>query len=827
MYCPTFIKLKFPKPEDLSWSPKTELFFVPDGRMELYIGKDSFDLKSGELLCVSPFELYSIKRVEGLCLCLTLDLKAFGAYCHIDTPLRLKLNTVNTPLSQDHRDTLPAAHSLIPLIIQVLNTILNDRLPELARKKAEFDLLSELLLNFGEPTSDNENGRELLSDVLTYIEKNYSTPIAVQDIARHCHISPAYLSHLFQAKLKMTPSQFLQQTRLKHAKILLSQPLTLTQTAIASGFKNLRNLNHTFIKNEHMLPAQYRKITGPQQNTAFLPDLEQYLKTQTNITIQPPEERAAISLSSTPGHELPEHLFRLLELGPATKLQKPKYRRLLKTVQQQLHFQYIRLTGIFDHGLLGYIELGDHINWDFSNLDDVLEYVISNGLTPILTISSIPNILSQNGQSQYFGYSNVGLPSDFTYWETLIHDFLTHLLEKFGPDEISKWKMAISFLPSFYLSARGQTSCSEAEYLQEIMPAFILYKKTYGVIRALCPQICIGAPEGDIEDLTLSDHLLTWIFHFFEENNCLPDYFPYHDHIGLMKKSEAYQQEVISVRHVCVSENIGRLRHLFYKIQTLCPKSISIYCTGRFLMPRSIVSETVFSGAEKTSYMLNASPYLDMAGISIDNLIKEILEKFPETGEKSSLSLTGQFIRRPFYYAFWEILKLQSPVLFHNEHLLVTGSPEKVVILAVNVPSFSYQIHLPREAHLHLPISVESGHYYSSFGKPLDQYEKNINEIIGGNPLSLSISLKNFLPYSYLLECIIINTRHGSAYDEWLREGAFTLFEPADCEHINHRTFPARIKKIITPDAGTYNLNCILEPCEIRMISLTAMRPDK
>lgn len=103
----------------------------------------------------------------------------------------------------------------------------------------------------------------------------------------------------------------------------------------------------------------------------------------------------------------------------------------------------------------------------------------------------------------------------------------------------------------------------------------------------------------------------------------------------------------------------------------------------------------------------------------------------------------------------------------------------------------------------------------------------SVNPLISGNPLSLSVSLENFLPCSYLLECIIINTRHGSAYDEWLREGAFTLFEPADCEHINHRTFPARIKKIITPDTGTYNLKYILEPCEIRMISLTAMRPDK
>lgn len=641
-------------------------------------------------------------------------------------------------------------------------------------------------------------------------------------IAQQCHVSAAWLSHLFQEKLNITPSCFLQQTRLKHAKILLSQSLTLTEVAISSGFKNLRNLNNAFLKNERLLPRQYRETKNVQSNTNVLSDLENYLKKVSDKRTSSGSKKVRISCSESLPYKLPDEFGKFLEFGAASKLLKPEYRDFLKAIQQQFHFHYIRLTGIFDQGLLGYREFENHILWDFSNLDIIFEFVISNELIPALTISSIPDILSESGQSKYFGYSNVGMPSDFSTWEELISAFLEHLKEKFSKEQLCKWKIGISFLPSVILSSIGKDHWSETDYLQEMTFSFVLYQKTYAIIRSLCPQIDIGSPEGDIEDLTLSDNILIWIFRFFDENNCYPDYFPFHSQLGLMIRYPEYDQELTIERQICVSENINRIRYLFQKIKNLCNKKVLLFHTGQFNMPNSAIGETVFWGAVNIAYMLNIIPYIDMACVNLNSLIKKVSVRITASTEKYGISLMNQYIKRPFYYAFNGILNLCSPIIFQDDFLLVTGCSEKLVIFAINVPSFTYRTKIPEKVLLHMPVSMQNEYYYSCLDKPLRHYTKNINDIIGGQEISLSFSLENLLSCDYLLEYSIINTKHGSAYDEWIREGAFSCLEFDDCEHINNRTFPSRIKKVITPDAGTYTLECKLECCEIRMISLTA-----
>ena len=83
---------------------------------------------------------------------------------------------------------------------------------------------------------------------------------SVQSLAGKLGVSDRHLRRIFEAKLGVSPMQYLQTRRLLTAKQLLTDTdLPITQVALASGFASLRRFNAAFVAHYKLNPTQLRR----------------------------------------------------------------------------------------------------------------------------------------------------------------------------------------------------------------------------------------------------------------------------------------------------------------------------------------------------------------------------------------------------------------------------------------------------------------------------------------------------------------------------------------------------------------------------------------
>ncbi|WP_206812211.1 helix-turn-helix transcriptional regulator [Paradesulfitobacterium ferrireducens] len=91
------------------------------------------------------------------------------------------------------------------------------------------------------------------------IKSNHANKITLDQVAAHVHLSPAYLSRLFNKKTGRVFTEYLTQVRLEKAKQRLRIPLeTIEQIAAATGFSSSSYFSAVFKKYEGITPSQYR-----------------------------------------------------------------------------------------------------------------------------------------------------------------------------------------------------------------------------------------------------------------------------------------------------------------------------------------------------------------------------------------------------------------------------------------------------------------------------------------------------------------------------------------------------------------------------------------
>jgi AraC-like DNA-binding protein len=91
-------------------------------------------------------------------------------------------------------------------------------------------------------------GQETLEKACRYLSLNFSEPVTIAEVARHCRLHPASLSRLFQRHLKTPPREYLLQLRLKQACLLLRSGHRVTDAADQTGFSSVHYFSRVFKK---------------------------------------------------------------------------------------------------------------------------------------------------------------------------------------------------------------------------------------------------------------------------------------------------------------------------------------------------------------------------------------------------------------------------------------------------------------------------------------------------------------------------------------------------------------------------------------------------
>jgi len=104
----------------------------------------------------------------------------------------------------------------------------------------------------------------VLRRVKTYVEANLDEGITRQQVAQVAGLEEKYFSTFFRRKTGMSFTAWVAQLRVSRAKHMMQQrDHTITQVALAVGFRDLRTFERAFKRHTGMTPRSFKSSVRP------------------------------------------------------------------------------------------------------------------------------------------------------------------------------------------------------------------------------------------------------------------------------------------------------------------------------------------------------------------------------------------------------------------------------------------------------------------------------------------------------------------------------------------------------------------------------------
>ena len=119
------------------------------------------------------------------------------------------------------------------------------------------------LLQRGKPFNA---GTHIINKVAKYIKENYQKECTLEELSKIAGISRFYLIRIFKDYMGKTPYDYLLDTRIENAKLLLAKGnISITDICHECGFNNMSHFIRTFKKKIGTTPTMYRNFTKLEQ----------------------------------------------------------------------------------------------------------------------------------------------------------------------------------------------------------------------------------------------------------------------------------------------------------------------------------------------------------------------------------------------------------------------------------------------------------------------------------------------------------------------------------------------------------------------------------
>eukprot|EP01084_Bolivina_argentea_P014883 27843_1 len=202
--------------------------------------------------------------------------------------------------------------------------------------------------------------------------------------------------------------------------------------------------------------------------------------------------------------------------GHAALLLRTDWRQLMKNGHDKLNFSMVRCHAILDDDVGSVNGINDY---SFVNIDKIYSYLLSIGMKPYVEISYMPceyfatNPNQTRNQYQWCGSP----PKSYNIWYSFIQQFVQHLVDYFGANEVRQWQFEVWNEPDGTY-ANGDYS----EYIK-------LYNSTANAIKAVDKTLMVGGP-------TTTN--FNWLNRFLEDiisNNIPIDFVATHSYPNQLK----------------------------------------------------------------------------------------------------------------------------------------------------------------------------------------------------------------------------------------------------------------------------------------------------
>jgi len=457
--------------------------------------------------------------------------------------------------------------------------------------------------------------------------------------------------------------------------------------------------------------------------------------------------------------------------GRVAEALRADFQKHLELVQHEMPFQYIRMHGLFHEDMMVYHEKDGRpiLNWQYVDL--VYDHWLSIGIRPFVELSFMPYDLASGDQTVFWWRGNITPPKDWSRWEWFIEQFIQHIIERYGVEEVRRWYFEVWNEPSLDVFWKD---ADFAAYME-------LYERTTHTVKHIDPQLRIGGPAshgfGDAVGVP------PWGEDFLAacaERNLPLDFFsthPYPTFYPVDLTGKGYMTWDGPDRLLVDGRGCDQL------LRASAFPNIERHYTewSSSPSPRDRVHDTAFMASFIVDNNWRARGLMDSLSFWV---VSDIFEESrqgdtPFHGGFGLVNVQG--LKKPSYHGYWFLSRLGDEVVAEGDSYAVTRRRDGTLAILM----WNYCHYRDDANDSRLLAAATPQNIYNLFAvQPSREFQLNVAGV--GQEVRLQITR--------------FDRQHGSVYDAWADMGAPQHILPADLEVLHRRMeLDVAVERISTP----------------------------
>lgn len=449
-----------------------------------------------------------------------------------------------------------------------------------------------------------------------------------------------------------------------------------------------------------------------------------------------------IKINSITSKKTDPPCLKCISVGRAYELLRADMQNHLKTAQRDFGFSYCRFHAVFHDDMdVVYTREDGSIGYHWHHIDKVYDFLLSIGIKPLVELNPMPTAIASGEQTLFFYKMNVTPPKDISLWYNLIYEFVHHLTQRYGIDEVASWYFEVWNEPNL----KSFFSGSMDDY-------FDMYDAAAKAVKAVCPKYKIGGPA------TSAAHWVSEMIDHCHKNSIPLDFVSTHlypiDEYCRYKGREGspydegmfYIETVKSVKEIVRNSTFPNLKIFWTEFNSL---SADENKKVTFLTNKAL--DKLFGASCVVRNMMETMDYCDMVSYWV---VSDIFEEHKMThkafsGTYGLVNING--IKKATYNAFKLMKKLRG-----NIADISVSAPKGCGAVAV--------------------------HEYGTYRILL--WNNHFHEVANQPVWKDCIDFGGALKGEFNIRKALITEGHGSPYEEWLRMGSPETLMPFEDEYL-------------------------------------------
>ncbi|GAA1602011.1 hypothetical protein GCM10009789_65240 [Kribbella sancticallisti] len=167
----------------------------------------------------------------------------------------------------------------------------------------------------------------------------------------------------------------------------------------------------------------------------------------------------------------------------------------LRRMHDEIGVRTVRAHAIFHDDTRVYTEADGEPAYDFAVVDAMYDKLLGIGLRPVVELGFMPRDLASDPSKTVFEYGAIiSPPKSWERWGALVERLVSHLVERYGLDEVLGWDFEVWNEANLEVFWSG----TKAEWMQ-------LYDVTAAAVKSVDARLAVGGPSsaaaGWVDDL--------------------------------------------------------------------------------------------------------------------------------------------------------------------------------------------------------------------------------------------------------------------------------------------------------------------------------------